>query len=712
MLPNKYVVECNSAEETNEVCSLVKNEKDCFYFQWKYVINHQGDLNQDHGDDNLYFEIPEICKDYPILTFKQWKQMKKTCPKLWWIPVNEQTLEAINKVRAKQLRYNSPINLNDWTIYYTNGFQLYCGVKSCLGELHVELTLEEFKSYFLEEEMELPEKWQLAVTNENKSTLEKWRKNGTICAFTKLGYINSNEGYWSDYKFGDEYTEITFEEFKKYVLKEKEFVLPKYWRILGNEESFDIVAKFFNECTKSNVYKKEYYLDNWFYSHNLANDAYILSSNPANYFVSQKIEEKFEEITLEQFKKHVLKKEKSFPEYWAIKCLKEHFEEITMFYNKQVDSKSGCYTDNEYINQYFHSHNLGTGFSILSDKPGANYVEKQISKKKDFQEISFEDFKKHILKKEPVKIEKWCILQNLSQEVCDWFCKNTNKSPHLKGNYKYVCYDSITKFAKFTDDIPNGYTEIDEEQFNQITSTKIYSIKELETNNKLVVWLDSKDEWDKLKSITECLNFEYKGKFCYSLTKNSYSSSSTKTDAVAYGSVTIVYLNQIKEIKKDIEMMQKLTIPIIDVLEIHKIACSDWKITFANYLTRVDADQNIKFTQKEVDEMFKAATSTQKPVLERLFGSQVKPIEWDKIKTGSKVMLQSTGNIITMEESALDFSKPFDVIFWKTPHSINYEKKFSLTGVYDNYCTFNQNGKFVKYNSNGNVNFVISVIEY
>ena len=66
---------------------------------------------------------------------------------------------------------------------------------------------------------------------------------------------------------------------------------------------------------------------------------------------------------------------------------------------------------------------------------------------------------------------------------------------------------------------------------------------------------------------------------------------------------------------------QILTVAITDVLKIHSIACTSWKSIIArDYLSRVDNAQNITFNQHEVDTMFKAATETQLPVLENIFG--------------------------------------------------------------------------------------------
>jgi hypothetical protein len=160
---------------------------------------------------------------------------------------------------------------------------------------------------------------------------------------------------------------------------------------------------------------------------------------------------------------------------------------------------------------------------------------------------------------------------------------------------------------------------------------------------------------------------------------------------------------------------QKLTVPISDVLRIHNIACAVWKSKIATeYLPRVNSDQQIEFTQTEVDNMFKAATESQLPVLEQIFGKRSEPIQWDKIKTGSKVMIQYDGehcngfNIININE-------PVDVVFYKTPHHIGYigyQNTFHASGGYSSYCTFHQNGKFVLFSSERHTNYITQVIEY
>jgi len=96
------------------------------------------------------------------------------------------------------------------------------------------------------------------------------------------------------------------------------------------------------------------------------------------------------------------------------------------------------------------------------------------------------------------------------------------------------------------------------------------------------------------------------------------------------------------EVKTENKM--KTIITAQELLEIHKIACIKWKAIIRNdYLSRINLDQTVHFAQDEINEMFKAATTEQKPVLENIFGKQVKPIEWDRIKTGSQVMIERTG---------------------------------------------------------------------
>ena len=73
------------------------------------------------------------------------------------------------------------------------------------------------------EDFVLPDKWCIKVTDENKRTLEDWRYSGAIIHGSReycASFFNGLKGYWLPTKPYN-YPEITFEQFKQYVLKQK-----------------------------------------------------------------------------------------------------------------------------------------------------------------------------------------------------------------------------------------------------------------------------------------------------------------------------------------------------------------------------------------------------------------------------------------------------------------------------------------------------------
>lgn len=89
-----------------------------------------------------------------------------------------------------------------------------------------EVTEQEAKGTKTSELTSLPEKWCIAVTKENAKVLGKWRSSGYAGNVTEedaKGYVYyegylGDRGYWIVNKLPD-CTEITFEQFKKWVLK-------------------------------------------------------------------------------------------------------------------------------------------------------------------------------------------------------------------------------------------------------------------------------------------------------------------------------------------------------------------------------------------------------------------------------------------------------------------------------------------------------------
>lgn len=163
--------------------------------------------------------------------------------------------------------------------------------------------------------------------------------------------------------------------------------------------------------------------------------------------------------------------------------------------------------------------------------------------------------------------------------------------------------------------------------------------------------------------------------------------------------------------------MNKLTVKAVDVLRIHAIVCSTWQSKIVkDYLPRTNSNGEITFHQDEINEGFKAAKTASNSseviaLLEEIFGKQVQPIDYDKIKTGSKVMLKNTGQLCH-GLSSCNTKKPFTVVFYKTPHFITPSNNFIKKGTYNFYCTFNQDGKFVLFAVDKNVDYITEVIEY
>jgi hypothetical protein len=139
----------------------------------------------------------------------------------------------------------------------------------------------------------------------------------------------------------------------------------------------------------------------------------------------------------------------------------------------------------------------------------------------------------------------------------------------------------------------------------------------------------------------------------------------------------------LKQETKTVMTKQKLTVPITEVLRIHSIACSTWKERIADYLPRVDNDQEITFDQEEVDTMFEAATETQLPTLENIFGKQVKKELTLKDMADGRPLFRENPNegLTAMIEPRIGKCSDLkDKAFWLN-HTYNWELKKDNEGV-------------------------------
>lgn len=159
-------------------------------------------------------------------------------------------------------------------------------------------------------------------------------------------------------------------------------------------------------------------------------------------------------------------------------------------------------------------------------------------------------------------------------------------------------------------------------------------------------------------------------------------------------------------------MGYKLKVPITDVLEIHNVACVEWKRKIkTDYLVRMNKEQEITFTEDEIDTMFLVATEDQKPVLTKIFGEKKKEIDYDKLKTGSRVLIKYTGQHCSGIEN-INTNEPVDIIYYKTEHTIHNNRRFYKYCIDRRYITFHQNGNYTVFLAEKCVDYITEVIEY
>lgn len=141
-------------------------------------------------------------------------------------------------------------------------------------------TFGEFEEMYLKEKLVLPKQWVVKVTKENADTLTEWKLK------ISNGYYNENAKYYTfisssggGMNYPTTYPVITFEQFKKYVLKENNIENKKIIEYRVKSEFSKLSKVLFEQCNQdskgghgrfdvdSNVkdfYEKAGVLDIWF----------------------------------------------------------------------------------------------------------------------------------------------------------------------------------------------------------------------------------------------------------------------------------------------------------------------------------------------------------------------------------------------------------------------------------------------------------------
>jgi hypothetical protein len=191
---------------------------------------------------------------------------------------------------------------------------------------------------------------------------------------------------------------------------------------------------------------------------------------------------------------------------------------------------------------------------------------------------------------------------------------------------------------------------------------------------------------------------------------SSFSGTNYNTDLSYFqNNPTLLTIDEFIKLTNKKENMNKVNKS--DLGKIHNVACSTWKSKLETYTQRNPFGDSIELSDSEIDEMFDAATTSQIPVLVSILGERRETIDFNRIKTGSKVMITRSGHHCN-GISGINLNEPVDVVFYNTPHLICSDGKFSKDGMHGSYVTFNQNGKFVLFSSDTRVDYITKVIKY
>ena len=239
------------------------------------------------------------------------------------------------------------IKENNGNLIFKNDFKSTChtqikDLNLLTGSQFKPSTKEAYDAQFVVKEPEfvLPKKWCVLRNEKNHKTLNKWCNEnkliGDMCSYTdnveRLIYSEITNSSWNKYKrfsnkINDNYIEITFEQFKKYVLKEetaiefgnkidKEIIEPlPQFKVIETIETITKVENnegnqfFIGDIVKSNYSEVIHYIKGFKYNVDKTNILAITEKLPGGigidkieHYIEPKVEVK-EETLLEKAKR-------------------------------------------------------------------------------------------------------------------------------------------------------------------------------------------------------------------------------------------------------------------------------------------------------------------------------------------------------------------------------------------------------------------------
>jgi hypothetical protein len=197
------------------------------------------------------------------------------------------------------------------------------------------------------------------------------------------------------------------------------------------------------------------------------------------------------------------------------------------------------------------------------------------------------------------------------------------------------CYYGIDKEGSFT---VSRLSELKEKPL-ELTLDQFFEFTEEETSDWYIRGCKELAEW-QMKVMNDKCNVYL------SDTGKIYYTDDAKLLKWTYSYVIPKDLTEItfKEFKRKIKNKQKtremkeVTVKKLDLGKIHEIACPDWKTKIVSLTTRNPFGDSVELARIEINEMFKAATPTQLPVLEEIFGKQDKSVDLSNFKLTRKIL--------------------------------------------------------------------------